>query len=142
MKRLLVTALIALLPAAAMAQPSGAALFAQHCAVCHAAGGEGTPGMAPRLAGTLGARAATEPGRAYLAQVLMNGLAGPITVAGERFNLAMPGFAQLGDAEILVLLDFVAIQLNGSSTPVEATAVATARQQKLAPNAVRKLRGP
>lgn len=141
MKRGLFCALVALLSPLAMAQPRGAALFAQHCAVCHAAGGEGTPGMAPRLAGTQSERAATEPGRAYLAQVLVNGLAGPITVAGERFNLAMPGFAQLADTEIVALLDFVASQLNGSSTRIEAAAVAAARQQKLAPNAVRKLRG-
>ena len=141
MRRLLLTALAGLLPAAASAEPSGAALFSQHCVVCHAAQGEGTPGMAPRLAGTQAERSATEAGRAYLAQVLVSGLAGPITVAGERFNLAMPAFAQLSDAELLALLDHVAGGLNGVNAKMEPAAIAAAREKKLSPNAVRKLRG-
>jgi len=139
--RLLLAAAIALLPGLAAAEANGASLFAQHCVVCHAAQGEGTPGMAPRLAGTLAERAATPAGRAYLAQVLVSGLAGPITVAGERFNLAMPPFAQLSDPELLALLEYVSNGLNGAAAQVEPAALAAARQENLAPHAVRKLRG-
>ncbi|CAG0958549.1 Cytochrome c-552 [Burkholderiales bacterium] len=126
---------------AAAANPDGATLFGQLCVVCHGPQGEGTPGIAPRLAGTLGERAASEAGRAYLAQVLVDGLAGPISVAGERFNNAMPGFAPLADAEIAALLDYVVLGLNQGKESVNAGQIAAARAKKLTPNAVRKLRG-
>lgn len=132
---------LALSSAGILANPNGAALFDQHCVVCHAAQGEGMPGFAPRLAGTLQQRAASETGRAYLAQVLVDGLAGPITVDGERFNSAMPAFAQLADTEIAALVDFLVATLNGGSSKVDAAHIAAARQKKLSPSAVRKLRG-
>ncbi len=141
MIRALLVLVCACASAGAAANPEGATLFGQHCVVCHAPQGEGTPGIAPRLAGTLGERAASEAGRAYLAQVLVDGLAGPISVAGERFNNAMPGFAQLGDAEITALLDYVVLGLNQGKASVNAGQIAAARAKKLTPNAVRKLRG-
>ncbi|MBI3148401.1 MAG: cytochrome c [Betaproteobacteria bacterium] len=132
---------LALAPGSAGAEDRGAALFAQHCVVCHAAQGEGTPGIAPRLAGSLQDRARSESGRAYLAQVLVDGLAGPITVAGERFNNAMPPFKQLPDADLVSLLDYVVAGLNGGAPKHDTAAIGAARALQLSPNAVRKLRG-
>lgn len=126
--------------AAVAAEDRGAALFGQHCAACHQARGEGTPGLAPRIAGRLADKAGSDAGRAYLAQVLVSGLAGPITVDGERFNSAMPGFGQLGDADLQALLAHLSVALNGAGAGAEAEAIAKARERRLAPNAVRQLR--
>ncbi|MBK6632781.1 MAG: cytochrome c [Betaproteobacteria bacterium] len=134
-------ALLALSPAVS-AEARGAVLFQQHCAACHQAKGEGTPGLAPRIAGTQGKHAGSEAGRAYLAQVLVDGMAGPIVVEGERFNGAMPGFSALGNEDIQALLGYVIGALNGdTSSPVDLAAIETARKRKLSPNEVRRLRG-
>ena len=83
----------------ACAQERGAALYEQHCAVCHDKKGEGIPGFAPRLAGNLAERAKKESGRAYLAQLVVSGMMGPIVSGGEKFNDAMPSFAALAGDE-------------------------------------------
>lgn len=130
------------LPQAVFAEARGAVLFEQHCAACHQAMGEGTPGLAPRIAGTLGKHASSEAGRTYLAQLLIDGMAGPIVVGGERFNGAMPGFSALGNEDIQALLSHVIGTLNGgATTPVDQAAIETARKRKLSPNEVRRLRG-
>ncbi len=126
----------------AYAEARGAALFAQHCVVCHQAGGEGTPGFAPRISGTLGKHIGTEAGRAYLAQLLMDGMVGPIISGGERYNSAMPGFSSLGNEDIQALLGYVTGTLNESvAASVDLAAIEAARKQKLSPNEVRRLRG-
>ena len=79
----IVLALLTLSPAA-FAEARGAVLFEQHCAACHQAKGEGTPGLAPRIAGTLGKRASSEAGRAYLAQLLIDGMAPDQIERGPR----------------------------------------------------------
>ena len=137
----IVLALLTLSPVA-FADARGAVLFEQHCAACHQAKGEGTPGLAPRIAGTLGKRASSEAGRAYLAQLLIDGMAGPIVVSGERFNGAMPGFSTLGNEDIQALLAYVIGTLNDSAAAsVDLAAIETARKRKLPPNEVRRLRG-
>lgn len=142
MKRVaLAFALLALVPPA-FAETRGAALYGQHCVVCHQAKGEGMPGFAPRIAGTLAKHASSEAGRAYLVQVLIDGMAGPILVDGERFNGAMPGFPTLSNEDIQVLLGHVIGTMNGvAATPVELATIETARKRKLSPHEVRRLRG-
>jgi mono/diheme cytochrome c family protein len=127
---------------AACAGDRGAALFEQHCAVCHEKKGEGIPGFAPRLAGNLAERARKETGRAYLAQLLVSGMMGPIVSGGERFNEAMPSFATLSDEEIVAVVGHVLGDLNGVSAEERITLqdVAAARKRALPPNEVRRMR--
>ena len=127
---------------AACAQERGAALYEQHCAVCHDKKGEGIPGFAPRLAGNLAERAKKESGRAYLAQLVVSGMMGPIVSGGEKFNDAMPSFAALSDDEIVVLAGHVLGDLNGVPGEQRIThqEVAAARKRALPPNEVRRLR--
>ena len=44
-------------------------------------------------------------GRTYLIQVLLHGLKGKIRVKGQRFDAAMPAFADLGDGEAAAVLN-------------------------------------
>lgn len=142
MNRLIMAlALLALSPTV-HAEARGAVLFGQHCAVCHQTKGEGMPGFAPRIAGTLVKHTGSETGRAYLVQVLIDGMAGPIVVDGERFNGAMPGFPALNNEDIQALLGHVMGTLNGgAATSVEPAAIEAARKRKLSPNEVRRMRG-
>jgi mono/diheme cytochrome c family protein len=78
------------------AAPDGAAIFAQQCAACHQADGQGTVGLAPALKGPHWQRLGSD--RAYLPQVLVHGLSGLIVVNGERHVGSMPAFgSQLDD---------------------------------------------
>lgn len=127
---------------AACAQERGAALFAQNCAVCHQENGEGVPGFAPRLAGTLAERAGREAGRRYLAQLVVSGMMGPIVAGGEKFNDAMPAFAALADEEVVAVLGHVLVGLNRvpPQSGITLQDVAEARKRALSPNEVRRLR--
>lgn len=133
--------LAALLPAVAAAAPAaGATLYTTHCVTCHQAEGEGTPGIAPPLAGTLGKRAGNEDGRDFLAQVLVSGMIGPITSQGQRYNGNMPSFAALADADLAAVMNHVLASFNASSVELPASAFAAARGRGMAPSEVRKLR--
>jgi mono/diheme cytochrome c family protein len=117
---------------AALSAPSEAAtggeLFATHCQACHQATGEGAAGIAPPLTGTLAKRAALPEGRAWLVQVLVSGLTGPITSLGEPYNGVMPPAAALSDADVAAVLGHVLKQFNGVDGPLPQTEdVAAAR---------------
>lgn len=143
MQRVAAALLGSLLGVSALAQERGAALYAQHCAVCHQPAGEGIPGYAPRIAGTLAGQAESEAGRAYLASLVVSGMAGPIVSAGEKFNDVMPGFAALSDEELAAVLAHVLGTLNkaGPGARVAPADVAEARRRALPPAEVRRLRG-
>lgn len=80
----------------------GAALFKQHCAVCHQETGVGTVGLAPPLLGDQWQKLGAQ--RSYLPTVLIKGLSGPIKVAGQAFSASMPPFAgQLGDEDLAAI---------------------------------------
>lgn len=132
--------LLAIAPVAA--QEAGEAVFNKNCVVCHQSKGEGAPGFAPRLAGTLVAQSKTETGRRYLAQLIVSGMMGPIVSGGEKFNDAMPGFAALTDEDIVAVLGYVLGNLNGISIESRVTLddVSAARRRVMSPSEVRRLR--
>jgi mono/diheme cytochrome c family protein len=117
-----------LAPATTLAAP-GAAIFAENCAMCHQAGGEGAVGLAPPLSGTLARYTASPEGRQYLSQILISGMAGPIETKIGKFSGLMPSFAdKLSDAEAAAVLAYVLGTFNGVAAPAVAAAdVAAAR---------------
>jgi mono/diheme cytochrome c family protein len=120
---------------------TGAELFATHCQACHQAAGEGTPGIAPPLAGTLARRAALPEGRDWLVQTLVSGLTGPITSLGEPYNGVMPSFAVLPDADVAALLGHVLTQFNGVTGPLpQPEDVAAARRRSVKASELRQQR--
>ena len=120
----------------------GAALFKQHCEVCHSPGGVGTPGYAPPLAGALASRFALPGGKDYFARIVLGGLAGPIQLAGASYNGAMPGFAALADSDLAAILNQVLGQWNGlGADPLyQGADVAALRPAKPSSGDNRKLR--
>lgn len=80
----------------------GEELFASNCASCHQAGGVGLPGTFPPLVGNPNA---TDP--AYVAEVISNGLTGPLEVDGISYDSAMPAIGALSGADLDAVVDYV-----------------------------------
>jgi len=70
----------------------GAKVFRAQCAQCHQAEGTGIAGVYPPLAGADWVTGHSE----VLARILINGLNGPIEVAGNTYNGNMPAFGPSG----------------------------------------------
>ena len=90
-------------PAAAGAGADGKQVFTGNCVACHQPTGKGLPGVFPPLAGSewvLG-------DERVLANILLHGIDGEITVAGNPFKGSMPSFKQLGDAELAAVASYV-----------------------------------
>lgn len=100
-------AVLLLVAGAGGAMADGQAVFDNNCAVCHQAGGVGVPGQFPRLAGRAGAIAAKPEGKAFLPQVLLNGMGGRIMVDGDQILGAMPAFDSLSDDDIAAVLTYI-----------------------------------
>lgn len=99
----------------------GQGLYALHCQTCHMDQGQGMPDYArPPLAGSTWLLEGPE----VLGRIVLHGLTGPITVNGEEFDggLMLPLAAQMNDAEIAAVLNFV----RSSWAPAPAPAVRAA----------------
>ncbi len=83
------------------------ALYDGQCSVCHQRAAVGAPGQYPRLAGRVAVIAANPDGRAYLVEVVRNGLAGAINVDGATIVGLMPAFAQLQAEELATILNYL-----------------------------------
>lgn len=79
----------------------GAQIFADNCAACHQAYGQGIPGTFPQLAGN---PAATDP--TFVESVIREGLSGPIEVLGIAYDNVMPAIT-LTDAEVAAVVAYV-----------------------------------
>ncbi|GAB2735119.1 hypothetical protein GCM10027019_13230 [Melaminivora jejuensis] len=88
---------------AAGAAVDGKAIFAAQCAACHQATGKGLPGVFPPLDGS---EWVTGDAR-VLANILLHGINGEITVAGNKYQGSMPAFAQLSDAELAGVASYI-----------------------------------
>jgi len=93
------TCLAAALAATPAWAADGAALFKQHCALCHQESAGGTVGLAPSLLGAHWQKLGVE--RAYLPTVLLKGLSGAIKVDGQAFVGNMPAIGGTLDDEAL-----------------------------------------
>jgi nitrite reductase (NO-forming) len=91
----------ALEPAAQIA--AGEVLFRGTCSVCHQMEGQGIPSVFPPLAKS---DFLMQDKRRSI-EVVVNGLTGPITVNGQRYNSVMPPMSQLNDDGIANILTYV-----------------------------------
>jgi mono/diheme cytochrome c family protein len=103
-------------PGAGGGAANGKQLFAANCVACHQATGKGLPGVFPPLDGS---EWVTGDERA-LANILLHGVTGEITVAGTVFKGAMPSFQQLGDAELAAVASYVRSEWSNKAAPVAA----------------------
>ncbi len=131
-----------LLSTGALAVADGSALFAQHCAICHQADGAGAAGVAPPLMGAHWAQLGSD--RSYLPMIVLNGLFGPIKLAGgQAFSGNMPGFAPtLDDASVAAVANHVRVlQGAGNGPAYSAEDVKAQRLLPGSPTASRHKRG-
>lgn len=70
----------------------GAKVYRNQCAQCHQASGQGVTGVYPPLVASDWVTGSEE----RLARILVNGLNGPIVVAGNNYNGNMPAFGPNG----------------------------------------------
>jgi len=91
---------------------SGEIMFNEYCVGCHQVGGTGVPGEYPRLAGRVSKIAGDPRGRAFLAELMLTGMSGTITVDGRKILGIMPNFDDLKDKELASVLNYV-VHLEG-----------------------------
>lgn len=112
---------------------AGQDLYTRHCQACHQATGTGVPGVFPPL---LNAEQVLGP-PAEVVLILLHGLAGPITVAGQTYNGAMPAWQDiLSDTEIAAVASFIRqweTNTAGPVTPELVTALRNATAQRTTP---------
>lgn len=121
--------------------------YAQVCAICHLANGEGVPGAFPPLNQRLGSYANNEAGRDFLVGLIKNGLYGAISVEGVTYNGAMPPLGSQVDAEKTAALlnytlktfaatkaDFTASEVSTRNSNIGNTSGAALRKNALSAN--------
>jgi mono/diheme cytochrome c family protein/glucose/arabinose dehydrogenase len=102
---------------------AGAALYGESCAACHAADGRGQPGLAPSLVGSPWVLDAD----GWLIRIALHGMAGPLRVGEEEWNLAMPPHAHLSDEALAGVLTHVRRGFGHAGEPIAPAAVAEVR---------------
>lgn len=110
-----------------VAPSSGQQLYEMACLPCHQPEGRGLPGVYPPLAGSDWVRG--DPAR--LIKVVLHGLTGPVTVAGQSYggpnSVPMPGMAGLSDLQIAEVLTFVRSNFGGGASEVLESQVRSVR---------------
>jgi len=109
---------------------AGRRVFNLACAACHMATGLGNPGVhAPPLVGSEWVQA---PGPNRIIRIVLNGLSGPIEVAGKQYGAGVmtPFKDSLSDADIAAVLTFVRMnpEWKHNATPVTPEQVAKIRE--------------
>jgi mono/diheme cytochrome c family protein len=101
----------------------GRQIFNANCVACHQANGRGLSGVFPPLDGS---EWVTGDPR-VLANILLHGVTGEISVAGQTYKGAMPAFNQLTDVELAAVLSHVRNTWSNKSPPINADLVAAER---------------
>jgi mono/diheme cytochrome c family protein len=92
----------------------GKQVFSANCVACHQATGLGLPGVFPPLDGSEW----VQGDERIVANILLHGVTGPITVKGMNFAGAMPSFERLGDAELAAVAGYVRSSWSNKAAPL------------------------
>jgi mono/diheme cytochrome c family protein len=104
----------------------GAAAFASSCALCHGPAGRGQPALGPSLIDSqwlLGEESIP-------IRLVLDGLSGPVEVAGEVWDITMPGHREnplLDDEGIAALLTWARRQWGHGASPIDPKSVSELR---------------
>lgn len=102
---------------------AGKELYAVVCGACHQLHGNGQEGLAPPLASSEWALGPEE----RLVRISLQGLRGPVKVAGKTFQLEMPAMAVLEDEQIAAVLTYIRREWGNAAAPVDPKTVAKVR---------------
>ncbi len=114
---------------------AGEALYLESCAACHGADGRGQPGLAPSLVGSPWLLDTD----GWPIRIVLHGVAGPIRVGDEEWNLAMPGHAhdpRFTDEAVAGLITHARRAWGNAGEPIppaQVTAVREAEGERVAP---------
>src|SRR5512133_2783473 len=113
-------------PAAGMvgAAADGKQVFTANCVACHQATGKGLPGVFPPLDGSEWVAGDER----VVANILLHGIDGELTVAGNTFKGSMPPFQQLGDAELAAVASYVRSSWSNKAGPIKPEVFAAERK--------------
>jgi mono/diheme cytochrome c family protein len=109
-----------------MADPirAGQDVYTKRCQACHQADGMGLSGAFPPLRGSEWETGVPE----QTIRIILDGLQGPVTVAGTMFNGVMPAWRdQLSAAEIAAVATYVRQWKPNNAPPVDTTLVVQVR---------------
>ena len=112
------------------APSAGEQVYEMTCLACHQPDGKGLPGVYPPLAGSEFVKG--DPAR--LARIVLHGLTGPVTVAGQTFGnnpnaVPMPPLGGLTDQQIADVLTYVRKQFGEGAAAVGADTVKSVRSE-------------
>jgi mono/diheme cytochrome c family protein len=109
---------------------AGKKLFTAYCSTCHQTTGMGVAGQYPPLVGSEFVLSKDGYGPNHLANIVLNGLQGPIKVKGQVFSGNMPAQkAQLKDQQIAYILTYIRQEWGNSAGPISAEGVAAVRKE-------------
>lgn len=98
-------------PVGAQDAESGEQVYVVTCGGCHGVDGRGTPRVFPPLVDNPKSLDAD-----YVADVIRNGLSGPITVDGTTYNADMPALPHLTDVQVADIVAFLATNFETAGT--------------------------
>ncbi len=102
---------------------NGKTVYQMNCQACHQPAGAGIPGAFPPLADN--ANLAGNPD--YIAQAIVKGVSGPLTVNGKSYNGVMPSMAHISDSDIADLVAYILSDLNGSDLTLSEANISALR---------------
>ena len=98
------------------AAANGKQVFTTNCAACHQATGKGLPGVFPPLDGSEW----VVGDERTVTNILLHGISGEITVAGNTYKGAMPSFKQLSDAELAAVASYIRAEWSNKAGAIKA----------------------
>jgi len=106
------------------AAADGKQVFTANCVACHQATGKGLPGVFPPLDGSEWVAGDERT----VANILLHGVSGELTVMGNTFKGAMPSFQQLSDAELAAVVSYVRAEWSNRAGAIKPELFSTERK--------------
>jgi putative heme-binding domain-containing protein len=120
--------LVPLTPEQEKRRLQGESIYAVTCHSCHKGDGLGQVGQAPPLDGSEWVNGAPET----LIRIALHGLRGPVTVAGQDWNMQMPGLGEsplMTDARMAGTLTYIRRGWNNHGSAIDPEQVAAVRRE-------------
>lgn len=112
------------------AKTDGKSLFANNCAMCHQANGQGLEGVFPPLAKSdYLSKLANLKDRSDLVSIVVKGKSGKIVVNGKEYNGVMTPVSGLSDEELATVLTFVSNNWGNKAPSFTASEVKAAKEK-------------